>query len=154
MHNQKRTDVNTGLSTVEVKKYLLQFGENAIYHRKKLKPLVMLLSKFNNPLLFLLMGASTISFFFGQRVNALILIFMILVSALLDFFNSYKSEKVAEKLVESVASTATVRRDGIKKEVPFHVLVPGDIIELSAGDVVPADCIVITADDFFVNLSL
>jgi len=153
MHNQKRTDVNTGLSTVEVKKYLLQFGENAIYHRKKLKPLVMLLSKFNNPLLFLLMGASTISFFFGQRVNALILIFMILVSALLDFFNSYKSEKVAEKLVESVASTATVRRDGIKKEVPFHVLVPGDIIELSAGDVVPADCIVITADDFFVNQS-
>ncbi len=153
MSNQKRTDPNTGLTSIEVKKYLSQYGENTIYHRKKLKPFVLLLSKFNNPLLFLLMGASLISFFFGQRVNAIILIVMILISALLDFFNSYKSEKVAEKLVESVASTATVRRDGITKEIPLHNLVPGDIVLLSAGDVIPADCIVISADDFFVNQS-
>lgn len=149
----KRTDVNTGLSSKEARRHLLEFGENTIYHRKKLQPLVMLLNKFNNPLLFLLMGAAVVSFFFGQRINATILIVMILVSVLLDFFNSYKSEKVAEELVERVASTATVLRDSIKQEIPFHELVPGDIVLLSAGDVIPADCVVISADDFFVNQS-
>ncbi|MFA6355247.1 MAG: magnesium-translocating P-type ATPase [Candidatus Paceibacterota bacterium] len=151
MPNEKRTDIETGLSSIEAKKYLSKFGENTIFHRKKLQPFVMLLKKFNSPLLFLLMGAALISFFFGQRVNASILLVMILVSVLLDFYNSYKSEKVAEKLVESVASTATVRRDGQKVELPFHSLVPGDIVELSAGDVIPADCVVLSADDFFVN---
>jgi len=153
MPNENRTDMETGLTSFEAKKYLLKYGENTIYHRKKLKPFIMLLKKFNSPLLYLLMGASIISFFFGQRVNAVILIVMILVSVLLDFFNSYKSEKVAEKLVASVASTATVRRDGKKVEIPFHGLVPGDIVELSAGDVIPADCVVLSADDFFVNQS-
>lgn len=153
MPNQKHTDINTGLSSIEAEKYLREFGENTIYRRKKLRPFIMLLKKFNSPLLFLLMGASVISFFFGQRVNAMILIVMILASALLDFFNSYKSEKVAEKLVESVASTATVLRDGLKQEIPLHRLVKGDIVELSAGDVIPADSIVLSADDFFVNQS-
>jgi Mg2+-importing ATPase len=153
MPNTKRTDSKNGLSTAEAKKYLFQFGENTIYHHKRLQPIVMFIKKFNNPLLFLLIGAAIISFFFGQRVNAVILIVMILVSVILDFFNSYKSEKVAERLVSKVASTATVRRDGLKQEIPFHALVPGDIIELSAGDVIPADCVVISADDFFVNQS-
>lgn len=153
MYNQERTDTKTGLSTKQASEYIKQFGENTIYHRKKLRPLILLLKKFNSPLLFLLMGASVISFFFGQKVNAIILIVMILVSALLDFFNSYKSERVAEKLVASVASTATVLRDSIKQEIPLHQLVKGDIIELSAGDVIPADCVVLSADDFFVNQS-
>ena len=151
MLNQKHTDIKTGLSSTEAEKYLREFGENTIYHRKKLRPFLMLLKKFNSPLLFLLMGASIISFFFGQRINAIILIVMILASVFLDFFNSYKSEKVAEKLVESVASTATVLRDGVKKEISLNHLVKGDIVELSAGDVVPADSIVLSADDFFVN---
>ena len=154
MYNQERTDTTTGLSSKQANEYILQFGENTIYHRKKLQPFVLLLKKFNSPLLFLLMGASVISFFFGQKVNAIILIVMILVSALLDFFNSYKSERVAEKLVESVASTATVLRDSVKQEIPLHQLVKGDIVELSAGDVIPADCVVLSADDFFVNQSV
>ncbi|MFA6089703.1 MAG: magnesium-translocating P-type ATPase, partial [Candidatus Woesearchaeota archaeon] len=140
-------------TSIQAKQYLLQFGENTIFHRKKLQPFLLLLKKFNNPLLFLLMGAAMISFFFGQRINAIILIVMIFVSVILDFFNSYKSEKVALKLVEKVASTATVIRDGLKQEIPFHGLVPGDVVELTAGDVIPADCVVISADDFFVNQS-
>ena len=149
----QRTDPTIGLSSSEAKKYLLQFGENTIYHRKRLHPIVLLLKKFNNPLLFLLIGAATISFFFGQRINATIIVVIVLISVILDFINSYQSEKVALKLVEKVASTATVRRDGVNQEVPFYQLVPGDIIELSAGRVIPADCIVLSADDFFVNQS-
>lgn len=153
MPNIKRTDLIAGLTSTEASRYLLEYGENTIYHRKKLQPFLMFIKKFNNPLLYLLMGAACIAFFFGQKVNAVILIVMILVSVILDFFNSYKSEKVAEKLVETVASTATVRRDGKVQEIPFHGLVPGDIIELSSGDVIPADGIIVSADDFFVNQS-
>jgi P-type Mg2+ transporter len=154
MPNIKRTNPKVGLSSAEAKKYLAEFGENTIYRRKRLQPIEMLIKKFNNPLLFLLIGAAVISFFFGQRVNAIIIIVIVLISVILDFFNSYKSEKVALKLVEKVASTATVRRDGEKLEISFHAIVPGDIVELSAGDVIPADCIVISADDFFVNQSV
>jgi len=149
----KRTDPKNGLSAREAKKYLQEFGENTIYHRKRLHPVLLFFKKFNNPLLFLLIGAATISFFFGQQINAIIIFVIVLISVILDFFNSYKSEKVALALVEKVASTASVRRDGAKQEIPFYQLVPGDIVELSAGDVIPADCIVISADDFFVNQS-
>ena len=142
-----------GLSHEEVAKRLQQYGENTIYHRKRLRPLIAFIKKFNSPLLLLLIGASLLSYFLGQRVNAVIIIVMVAMSAVLDFVNSHKSERVAEKLVARVASTATVWRGGEKKEIPFRFLVPGDVIELSAGDVIPADCRVLTADDFFVNQS-
>lgn len=142
-----------GLTSKEAALRLLKYGENTIYHRKRLRPIIAFIKKFNSPLLLLLIGASTVSFFLGQRVSAMIIFFMVFVSAVLDFLNSYKSEKVAEKLLAQVASTATVFRDGRKQEVSFHALVPGDMIEFSAGDVIPADCIIMSADDFFVNQS-
>ncbi len=142
-----------GLTTKEAALRLQRYGENTIYHRKRLRPIIAFIKKFNSPLLLLLIGASTVSFFLGQRVSATIILFMVFVSAILDFLNSYKSEKVAEKLLAQVASTATVFRDGKKQEVSFHALVPGDMVEFSAGDVIPADCIIMSADDFFVNQS-
>ena len=142
-----------GLTAQEVSKRLAIHGENTIYHRKRLRPIIAFIKKFNSPLLLLLIGASVVSFFLGQRVSASIILVMVFMSAVLDFFNSHKSEKVAEKLIAQVASTATVFRDGRKQEVSFHVLVPGDVLELSAGDVIPADCIILSADDFFVNQS-
>ena len=142
-----------GLSSAQASQYLKQYGENIIYHKKRLRPITAFLKKFNNPLLLLLIGAAVISFFFGQRINASVILVMVLMSVILDFVNSRKSEKVAEKLVAKVASTATVHRDGQKKEISFHSRVPKDIVELSAGDVIPADCAVLSADDFFVNQS-
>lgn len=145
--------MKTGLTSHEALLRLSQYGENVIYHQKRLRPLIAFIKKFNSPLLLMLMGASLISFFLGQRVNATIILVMVFVSAVLDFFNSHKSERVAEKLIARVASTATVMRDGKKVEIPFSKLVPGDVIELSAGDVIPADGILLSADDFFVNQS-
>ncbi|MDP2933214.1 MAG: magnesium-translocating P-type ATPase, partial [bacterium] len=74
-------------------------------------------------------------------------------STVLDFLNTYKSEKISEKLLAKVAITATVLRDGLRQEIVFKNIVPGDIVYLSAGDVVPADCHVLKADDFFLNQS-
>ncbi len=142
-----------GLTSREVEARMATYGENIIYHRKRLRPIIAFIKKFNSPLLLLLIAAATASFFLGQRVSATIIMVMVFMSAILDFFNSHKSEKVAEKLIAQVASTATVFRDGRKQEISFHALVPGDTIELSAGDVIPADCLVLSADDFFVNQS-
>lgn len=145
--------MKTGLTSHEASLRLSRYGENVIYHRERLRPLIAFVKKFNSPLLIMLIGAATISFFLGQRVNAIIIVVMVLLSAILDFVNSHKSEKVAEKLIARVASTATVIRDEKKQEIPFRLLVPGDIIELSSGDVIPADCRILSADDFFVNQS-
>jgi Mg2+-importing ATPase len=142
-----------GLSTEEAARLLAQYGENTIYHQKKLRPFVAFIKKFNSPLLIMLMGASLISFFLGQRISASIILAMIVASAVLDFINSHKSEKIAEQLIAKVSTTATVYRDGKKQEISFKLLVPGDTIELSAGDIIPADCQVLTADDLFVNQS-
>ena len=142
-----------GLTTHEAEVARATYGDNTIYHSKRLRPLIAFIKKFNSPLLLLLIGAAIISFFLGQQVNAAIILFMVLLSAVLDYYNSHKSEQVAEKLIAQVASNAKVFRNGAKVEIPFAQLVPGDIIELSAGDVIPADATVLSADDFFVNQS-
>lgn len=142
-----------GLTTRQVSILRATYGDNTIYHKERLRPIIAFIKKFNSPLLLLLIGAAVLSFFLGQQVNASIILVMVVMSAILDYFNSHKSEQVAEKLIAQVASTATVYRDGAKVEVAFSELVPGDILELSAGDVIPADAVVLTADDFFVNQS-
>lgn len=142
-----------GLTTTEAHAQQKIYGDNTIYHKKQLRPLVAFLKKLDSPLILLLMGASLVSAFLGQTVNASIIFAMILVSAILDYYNSAKSEQVAAKLMERVSSTATVLRDGERIELPFHAVVPRDIIEFSSGDIIPADCRVLVSDDFFVNQS-
>ncbi|MCX6738504.1 MAG: HAD-IC family P-type ATPase, partial [Candidatus Parcubacteria bacterium] len=142
-----------GLSSKEAKRRILDYGENVIYRKKKMRPLVAFLKKFNSPLLLMLIGTSVVSLFLGQAVNAVIILVMVLLSAVMDFVNTRKSENVAEKLAAQVSSTVAVWRDGEKGEIPLRLIVPGDSIELSAGDVVPADCRVLSADDLFVNQS-
>lgn len=141
------------LSSKEAKIRLKKYGENLVYKKKKFRPLVVFLKKFNSPLIMILVLASLISFFVGEKTNAIILIFMISISATLEFVNTYKSQKAVEELVNKVVTTATVIRDGKKKEVPLKNVVVGDLIFLSAGDVVPADCQVLESKDFFVNQS-
>lgn len=151
--SEKNTPPIQGLTSHQALAQLLAYGENTIYHKERLRPIIAFIKKFNSPLLLLLIGASVISFFLGQRVNATIILVMVFMSAVLDFINSHKAENVAAKLVATVASTATVYRDGKKQEVSFSELVPADVIELSAGDIIPADATVLTADDFFVSQS-
>ena len=99
------------------------------------------------------MVATTISFLSGQLINSIIIFFMILISVILDFFQEYRAEKAAEKLRKRVTTTIKVLRDGIGKEISVSDVVPGDIICLSAGDIVPADSRLINSKDFFLDQS-
>ncbi|KKR48976.1 MAG: Mg2+-importing ATPase [Candidatus Magasanikbacteria bacterium GW2011_GWC2_40_17] len=140
-----------GLSGIEASFRLKKFGENIVKQKKKINFFLLFLKKFNSPLLILLIFVSLVSFFLGESVNAIIILVMVFVSAVLDFFNTFKSEKAVDKLINRVVTTATVWRDGQKKEVVLKKIVPGDIIELTAGDIIPGDGRLLEAKDFFVN---
>ena len=143
-----------GLSSFEADRRLAKFGENIVVTKKRLRPIIAFVRKFNSPLLLILVFASVISFFVGQKANAYILLFMVLVSVVLDFINSYRSEKAVEELITKVVTTATVIRDDKKEEIRIKNIVPGDIVLLSAGDVAPADCLILECKDFFINQSV
>lgn len=142
-----------GLSQTEAEIRLKRFGYNTVSTKKRVGPVKMFLGKFKSPLLILLIAVSVVSFFLGESINAIIILIMVVMSGVLDFFNTYKSEKAIEKLVARVVTTATVWRDGIKKEINLKKVVVGDIVELTAGDIVPADGKLLEAKDFFLNQS-
>ncbi|MEK7575549.1 MAG: magnesium-translocating P-type ATPase [Patescibacteria group bacterium] len=154
MNKEETQNEHKGLSSKEARKRLLKFGENTVFKRRGISPIVAFVKKFNSPLVIILALASLVSFFFGQKINAIIILMMIIISAILEFINSYKSEKATEKLSSKITTTATVLRDGEKQEIDLKKIVPDDIIFLSAGDIIPADCEVLEAKDFFVNESV
>ncbi|MEM0358152.1 MAG: magnesium-translocating P-type ATPase [Candidatus Bathyarchaeia archaeon] len=142
-----------GLSSEEAKRRLEFFGYNELVKRKRKAIIIDFLSHFKSPLIIILLIAGMISGFFGEITNMAIIIVIVLFSVVLDFYQESKAERAAEMLKQRVATTATVLRDGVKKEVRLAEIVPGDIIFLSAGDIVPADARVISAKDLFVNQS-
>lgn len=143
----------SGLTGSEAKQRFVQFGPNIVVTKRKMRPLVAFVKKFNSPLLWIIIVAAVVSLFVGERTNAIILIFMVFVSVILDFVNTYKSEKAVEELISRVVTTATVIRDGKKQDLRPEGIVPGDLVFLSAGDVVPADGIIADSNDLFVNQS-
>ncbi len=142
-----------GLAQAEAARRLKQYGPNEFAGKKKLRPLFIFLSKFKSPLLILLIVAAIISGVLGSRLEAGVIIVIVLASALIDFVNTYKSAKAAEELQERVNITAAVLRGGELKERNIRDIVPGDVFALEAGDLVPADGILLEAKDLFLNES-
>lgn len=143
----------SGLSRHEAQQRLKLYGSNEIIQSKKLSLAANFFLKFKNPLIIILIIAALISGFLGNRIDPFIIIAMVILSVTIDFFNTYKSQKAAEALRDRVKITATVLREGIVEETPLSLIVPGDVVILSPGDVIPADGTVLQAKDFFVNES-
>jgi P-type Mg2+ transporter len=142
-----------GLSDEEVLRRRAQYGLNTIAKERELSVILEFLSYFKSPLVIILLIASGVSAYFGEMRNAIIIWVMILLSVILDFVEEHSAGKAAKKLQENVRVMATVIRNGRKEEIHTSEIVPGDIIFLSAGNLVPADARVIEADDCFVNQS-
>jgi Mg2+-importing ATPase len=143
-----------GLSEHEAAQRLAAFGSNEFARKKKTAPLRMFLSKFRNPALAVLVAAAVISVFLGSLVDASIIIAMVFASTMIDFVNTFRSERAAERLRGQVRVTVAVKRGGAVKERNVHEIVPGDIICLAAGDLVPADSVFLEGKDVFVNESV
>jgi Mg2+-importing ATPase len=143
----------SGLTSQEAKNRLEIFGHNELAKRKKRTAVIDLIFRLASPLVIILLLAGIISGFLGDAVGATIIFSIVLLSVILDFYQESKAEKAAEMLKEKVTTTTTVVRDGVKQEVKLSEIVPGDTVQLSAGDIAPADARVINAKDFFVDQS-
>ena len=150
----RRFDTSTaGLSTEEVAKRLETYGSNEIAKREHASIVIEFLSHFRSPLVIILIIAAIVAGALGEITDAIIILSIVMVSVILDFTQEYRAGRAAEALRKRVATTATTFRDGAKQDIEVSGLVPGDIIALSAGDIVPADARVISYKDFFVDQS-
>ncbi len=141
----------TGLTTDEARRRLTEFGPNdAAPACHGLGPLDLLLLLFN-PLAILLLIASGVSAFLGEGISAAVIVTIVLLGAGINFLQTFRSQRWVDRLRAQVAPTATVLRDGQWQEIHRHDVVPGDIIRLSAGDLVPADARLIESRDLYVQ---
>src|SRR5437588_4060314 len=118
---------DTGLTSAEAEARLRQFGANDPAATRKRSPLLDLLFLFLNPLAVILLLAAGLSAFVGQKIDAAIIIFMVVVGALINFWQTYRSQNAIEKLRAEVATTATVMRDGHWQELDCKQIVPGEL---------------------------
>lgn len=143
-----------GLKSNEAASRLKRYGPNVFHPQRKNATLLQFLSKFNNPLIIILLVASAISAFTGDVTNFIIISLMVIMSVTLDFIQEYRAGKETEKLRQLVTVHVQALRDGKSQEIPLPSLVPGDVVLLAAGDLVPADGRLLEAKDFFVNQAL
>jgi P-type Mg2+ transporter len=140
----------TGLTAQEAEARLDQFGPNEPASTQHHSFLSDLLHAFMNPLVLILVIAAAASAFLGDKVDAGIIGVIVLLSTAIDLSQTYRSQRAVEQLRAQVAPTATVLRDGNWKELRRRDVVPGDIVRLSAGDLVPADARLLIARDLYV----
>src|SRR5512140_3733801 len=141
----------SGLSKSEADSRLKQVGTNEIAREKRQSILMRLLSNVKNPLVLLLTALGVLSFLTGDLRATVVIFVMVVLGVVLRFFQEMRADNAAEKLKAMVSNTATLVRDGKEAEVSLKMLVPGDIIRLAAGDMVPADVRVLSAKDLFLN---
>ena len=142
-----------GLTSAEAKRRLDLYGPNSLERESRFAVLLSFVRFFANPLILILMAASAISLTVGDPVGGLIIIAMVLLSVLLNFFMEFQARHAVEEIQKQVASTAAVVRDGQEQELPVAELVQGDIVRLNAGDLVPADARLLDEKDLQVRES-
>jgi Mg2+-importing ATPase len=143
-----------GLSEAEAEARGARFGPNTLRDYGERPLLIQYLSHFKNPLVLVLLAASGVSALTGEITGFVIIWVIVLMSVTLDFFQEYRAGRAAEQLKKAVAVRATVVRDGRPREIQIAGLAPGDVVMLAAGDLIPADCRLLEAKDFFINQSL
>ncbi len=128
-----------GLSSDDAAQRLSEYGPNQLESPSKPSPLKIFLSKFKDYMVIVLIFAALISYIAGESTNAYVILGIVILVAIIGFFQEYKAERAMEALREMVAPEADVMRDGKMSTIPASDLVPGDMVFLEAGDKVPAD---------------
>ena len=143
-----------GLTTKTARERLKQDGENESWRQMKRRPLRMFLGQFRDVMVLILLAATGISAFLGEITDAVTIILIVLLNAILGFLQEYRTEQTLESLRNLTAPTATACRDGKWQTIPARELVCGDLVRLEAGDNVPADSALIQAAGLAVNESI
>ena len=128
-----------GISSEEAQRRLLEYGPNELKEKKKKTPLMMFLDQFRDFMILVLISAALISGFIGELSDTIAIIVIVVLNAVIGFVQEYRAEKAMEALKKMAAPFATAIRNGLHENIPAAGIVPGDIIILEAGKVVPAD---------------
>lgn len=142
-------DVTQGLSASEALKRVSQYGFNQLKEKKGRSPLSIFFEQFQDFIIWILIGAAGVSGFLKEWVDALAIIAIVILNALLGFIQEYRAEKSMAALKKLSSPSSKVIRDNQHTIIPSKDLVPGDIIELEAGDHVPADSRIVWSTSHF-----
>ena len=145
---------DTGLSTPDAGSILNTVGPNRIELTKQRRLLVAFIGRFKNPLVLILLFAAAVSAFTGDVPSFAIITAIVLMSVILDVVQEHQAQNAAERLREQVSVSVRALRDRIAVDIPAVEVVPGDVIFLAAGDLVPADSRLIEARDLYVDEAL
>ncbi len=142
-----------GLSSSEAENRLKKFGPNEI-QSKKASPILKLLKKFIGPISLMLFAITGLSISLGKYIDAYIILGLVVFNALAGFLEEYKADNTLELLKQKLSVMVSVKRNGSWAKLPSKSIVPGDIIRLRMGDIVPADCKAIEGDYVSVDQSM
>lgn len=140
-----------GLTNAQIKDRLSRYGTNEVIPKPYHSVILEAISHSTNPLVAILLFAALISAFIGNLLNASIITIIIIISIGLDYFQSHRALVTVRTLQEQIAASANVLRDGLWQNIPAKELVPGDVIQLIAGNMVPADSLLLQAKDLHVH---
>jgi len=148
---EKKSKFLTGLSQDEVKKKLIEFGENKLKEKKGISWLKILIEQFKSPLIYILVIAAGVTLALGDLIDAGVIGAAVVLNTVLGFYQEMKAEKSLKALSKMLAPKTKVIRDGKRQVIEAKKIVPGDICILELGERVPADGIVVKADSLSVN---
>ena len=143
-----------GLTTREAEKRIQTYGYNELKHKKNKSAILIFLSQFNDFIVWVLIVATVISGIMGDKADAVTILIIVFVNAILGFVQEFKTEKSLEALQELAAPTCKVIRDGSLKVITSRELTLGDVVVVEAGDRIPADGKFIDASNMVVDESL
>src|SRR5579859_4080820 len=141
----------SGLTDVEAQARLKTYGPNEVAREERLSPLRRFYNVVKNPLVVLLSILALISLATGDLRAAIVMLVMVLLGVSMRYFQEARADVAAQKLRALVTTTVAVLRDGKDQDIHLDQLVPGDLIHLGAGDMVPADVRILSSRDLFVN---
>ncbi len=152
---------NQGLSEQEAQKRLEKFGLNEIKRTREINPWKIFLSQFTSPLVLILIFSALVSYLIGflpnqdpNLVDVFLILFIVFMSGISGFFQEYKAEKSIEALQKFSTPNIQVIRDGQAKRIPANQVVVGDLVLLEAGDIIPADGVVLEENNLKINESI
>ena len=143
----------TGLKTEDLEKIREQYGKNILKEKEKKTALAIFLEQFKDFLVIILLVAASISFVSGNKESTIVILAVITLNAILGTVQHIKAEESLESLKKMSSAKAKVMRDGKKSEIDSSELVPGDLVFIEAGDVVPSDARILESHSLMVNES-
>lgn len=139
---------STGLSSSAASERMAQYGPNALETARKRSKWSIFFNQFKDTMILILIAAASVSFGIGERIDAFVILGIISANALIGFFQEYGAEESMKKLQQMAAQHAIVLRDGAHQNIDAAELVPGDVVALEAGNIIPADGRLLTAHSF------